>query len=387
MNSTTQHLRLINQIRLFSLGVLLLNLLALLALDSPVYASHSLPPVAFLVLYFGLTLLRLRSKQPVETSELTIQLAMDIVLLSIFFYHTGGAANPAIGYLLVPVLMGVVVLPLVMMWSLAGLASACYSFLMIQHSHTPFSHLSETTQLQLYQMGYWLIFILIAWVMGSLIHRLVKQQRDQWYELEKARQHLSKQEQQTALGTQAALVAHEMGTPLSSVQILLSELQATHSDPELQTDLAALQQQIQLCQNSLQTLKRAPSEAQYLPVNVFLSKLADRWQLIHPDHNLPRLTVNSTAEVLVSKAVEHAIINLLDNALEAHQDLFHWQARSTSEGLHLDIENDDSGRDKNISLGLGVLLSEETFAHENIQYNMTLKDFGGRHIELVIPYH
>lgn len=387
MNSSAQHLRLINQIRLFSLLVLLATLMALWALESPIYLSHSLPPILFLAAYYLLSVMRLNAKQPVQPSELTLQLAMDIVLLSIFFYYTGGASNPGIGYLLVPVLIGVVVLPLLMMWSLAGLASACYTFLMIQHSHHPFSHLNPEVQLQLYQFGYWLMFIILAWVIGALIHRLVKQQRDQWHELENIRQHLQAQEQHRALGTQAALVAHEMGTPLSSVQILLSELQATQTDDALKQDLSALQQQILLCQNSLQSLKRPPSEANNLAANTLLTHLFDRWQLLHPDHNLPKLSVDSSAQVFVSKSVEQAIINLLDNAYEAHDQHFIWQAKSTEHHLILTIENDDSGQNKPLSLGLGLRLSEDTFKQEHIHYTMTPIDTGGRNIELVIPYH
>jgi two-component system, sensor histidine kinase RegB len=65
-------------------------------------------------------------------------------------------------------------------------------------------------------------------------------------------------QQLLAVATQAAGAAHELGTPLSTMSVLLKDLRREHrGQPALQDDLALLQEQVKLCKDTLQQLVRA----------------------------------------------------------------------------------------------------------------------------------
>jgi len=63
-------------------------------------------------------------------------------------------------------------------------------------------------------------------------------------------------QQLLAVATQAAGAAHELGTPLATMSVLLKELRQEYRDkPALQDDLALLQEQVQLCSHRSQLHK------------------------------------------------------------------------------------------------------------------------------------
>ncbi|WP_277343853.1 histidine kinase dimerization/phospho-acceptor domain-containing protein, partial [Pseudomonas viridiflava] len=64
-------------------------------------------------------------------------------------------------------------------------------------------------------------------------------------------------QQLLAVATQAAGAAHELGTPLATMSVLLKEMRQDHSDPALQDDLSVLQEQVKQCKQTLQQLVRA----------------------------------------------------------------------------------------------------------------------------------
>ncbi|MFP3560784.1 histidine kinase dimerization/phospho-acceptor domain-containing protein, partial [Paraburkholderia sp. SIMBA_049] len=88
--------------------------------------------------------------------------------------------------------------------------------------------------------------------------------------LGEAQTHLLRDERAVALGVQAATVAHEMGTPLSTIAMLTEELRdAARADPGLaryEADLKVLEEQMTLCTSALARLRsRASAPASRQP--------------------------------------------------------------------------------------------------------------------------
>jgi two-component system, sensor histidine kinase RegB len=127
------------------------------------------------------------------------------------------------------------------------------------------------------------------------------------------------------LGALGAGVAHELATPLNTLGMRLQRLRRNCDETEmLPTDLEmALQAQAQ-CENKLRNLASLPtaenlSHLQALPLEKVVSSLAQNWAkknqytglalqiALPPDFEIP----------LPEMALEQALFNLLDNALQA----------------------------------------------------------------------
>jgi len=128
-----------------------------------------------------------------------------------------------------------------------------------------------------------------------------------------------------ALGAQAASVAHEIGTPLSSVMLLSEELRhAAAGDPALapyQDDFKLLEQQLALCKSALARLQVRASSPTRQPLGAWLPGFIEQWRLRHPHVNFELVgPVSAHTQLDDTVAVGQILTILLDNAARASPD-------------------------------------------------------------------
>jgi len=201
------------------------------------------------------TALRLRASWPVTELEYAIQLGCDLVIHSLLLYYTGGSSNPFVSYYLVPLTIAAATLPWLHTLTLAGLALASYTLLLLW-SHPLEIPAGPRESLVIY--GMWLSFALAAVMITFFVAKMAEGLRRQEQLRAERREEGMRDQQLLAVATQAAGAAHELGTPLATMSVLLKELRQEHRDqPALQEDLALLQEQVKLCKDTLQHLVRA----------------------------------------------------------------------------------------------------------------------------------
>src|SRR5690606_6174695 len=140
------------------------------------------------------------------------------------------------------------------------------------------------------------------------------------------RQDAHNNENLLAAGTLAAGTAHELGTPLSTMTLLLDDM---HSDDAgLNDDIALLKQQVQTCRATLKNLVNTAEAHQQqpcalAPLPAVLHTLLDRWQVLRPNAryqlHIGQLHIDTPASVpdlACDEALQQAIINLLNNAAD-----------------------------------------------------------------------
>src|SRR5690606_13072865 len=127
-----------------------------------------------------------------------------------------------------------------------------------------------------------------------------------------------------AVATQAAGAAHELGTPLATMSVLIKELRREHNDPLLQEDLAVLQEQVRLCKDTLQQLVRAAEADRRQTVEEqsvvgWLEAALNRWHLMRPEaqYRYQMLGKGSVPRLAPSPDLTQALLNLLNNAADA----------------------------------------------------------------------
>ena len=350
------------------------------------------------------TALRLRGPWPVTELEYAIQLGGDLVIHSVLLYYTGGSSNPFVSYYLVPLTIAAATLPWLHTLSLAGLALASYTLLMVW-SHP--LEIPADTQQSLLIYGMWLSFAQAAVMITFFVAKMAEELRRQEQLRAQRREESMRDQQLLAVATQAAGAAHELGTPLATMSVLLKELRQAHRDePELQEDLGLLQEQVRLCKETLQQLVRA-AEAERRQsiseqtVGEWLEAVLRRWHLMRPEatYRYQCLGMGAAPRLMPPTDLSQALLNLLNNAADACPENLEirldWDARE----ICLSIRDHGAGvplaiaeqlgkpffTTKGKGFGLGLFLSQACVSRAGGTVKLYNHEAGGTLTELRLP--
>ncbi|WJF90161.1 ATP-binding protein [Paraburkholderia bonniea] len=299
------------------------------------------------VLFNGFTWLRVARQKPESSFELFGQLWVDLGALSALLFLSGGTTNPFVSLYLPSLAIAAAVLPWYLMAWLAAFAVACYAVL--SFNSVPLNLDNPANLFDYYRAGMWINFVvsvvLIAWFVARMSRAL--RQRDA--ALGNARQRLLRDERAVALGVQAATVAHEIGTPLSTISMLTEELQeAVRTDPGLKpysTDLNLLEQQMSLCISALARLRSQASTADTRQtLGAWLESFVQQWRLRHPHVKFECLgTAPASLSLDDTVAVSQILTILLDNAARASSDHVTLKVTQSTSGEFIEFEVRDAG--------------------------------------------
>ncbi|WP_417597933.1 ATP-binding protein [Oceanospirillum sp.] len=267
-----------------------------------------------------LTWWRLGLPYRVTDSEYLFHLLADVIGLSLFFYYSGGANNPFISYFLVPLTISAATLPWIFTWIIAAAVLSSYTFLMQFYIAVP--ELSHTgAGINLHLLGMWLNFLLSTGLITTFVFKMAHTLRHREKMLGEVREQVLRDEQILAVATQAAGTAHELGTPLSTLAVMLKDLSHDYPDDKLlQEDLALMRQQVDRCKDKLQLLTQQAeiNRVSQTPVCDFIAPVIEDWQVLRPDVKFSLDCQKDQAMPLLErdKTLEQALLNLLNNAAD-----------------------------------------------------------------------
>lgn len=357
-----------------------------------------------------MTYARLKSGWPVTEPEFFTQLMADVVLYGCLLFQTGGATNPFIFLLLVPLIISAATLSQRLTLLTAVLVITIYSSLLFQFIPIiqPENH-HQHQLLNLFDLhitGLWINFILTVLVVTWFIVRMRQSMHRQQERLEEEREKRINDQQLLSLATMAAGTAHELGTPLSTMRVLISELQAEYKgDAALQEDLDLMQQQIETCSDRLQQFSRSVQEEQASQcaesITDVLMGVIEQWTIQRPDvtHSLHILGDLPHPEVNSSTSLRQSILNLLNNAADAEPKDISIEVNWNSESITLQIHDQGSGLSleahnnlgkpfvttKGRGLGIGLFLTATTLARYDGSVRLYNHPEGGTLTEVIIP--
>lgn len=366
--------------------------------------------LAALTLLNVATYARLRSDWPVTEPEFFTQLVADVVLYGCLLFQTGGATNPFIFLLLVPLIICTATLSQRLSLIMGGLVVGIYSsllfyFIPIIEAESRHQH-ALLSLFDLHITGMWINFILTVGVVTWFIVRMRQSMHRQQERLEEEREKRINDQQLLSLATMAAGTAHELGTPLSTLRVLVSELQAEHQeDPDLMDDLALMRQQIDACSDRLQQFARSVQEEQSSQREETFSDILDnvieQWSIQRPEvtFKLEVDTEGTVPDIKNSTSLRQSILNLLNNAADAQPKNIainlSWNTNDITLLIHdqgpgLSLEaHDNLGKPfvttKGRGLGIGLFLTATTLARYDGSVRLYNHPDGGTLTEVIIP--
>jgi len=388
---------------------------------------HWLPMLTTIASLAGLNLitwLRLRNSRPVSNAELFAQLCADVLVLSVLLYYGGGSTNPFISLFLLPLVIAAATLPHSYTWTMTCITTGCYTLLMkfyvplpmmygatnkTQMSEMPGMAMSHTMPsdngFSLHILGMWMGFVISAVVVSYFVVRMAHAVRERDETLTKIREETLRNERIVALGIQAAGAAHEMGTPLSTMAVVIGELKYDQVvAPEWSDNLEILDSQIQTCKRILGKLlsNAQDTDAQAIQaLEQFLAATLDEWQLLRPTvhYHYQATGVQPSPQMSVDSALRAALLNLLNNAADASPDEINIDAHWDANNFTLKIHDHGTGLTPEAALragsaffstkeegkGLGLLLANATVERMGGKVRLFNRTGGGATTEIILP--
>ena len=284
------------------------------------------------IAFNAFTLVRMSRPGHESNSELFGQLCVDLGALTALLMLSGGTINPFFSLYLPALAIGAAVLPWRLGSALTGVAVLGYVLLatfslplVLPHSHDMFD---------LYRTGNWINFLISVCLISWFVARMSRVLRRREAALAEAQQRLLRDERVVALGAQAASIAHEMGSPLSTIALLAEELrESAVSDQQLapyRGDFTLLEQQITLCKEALKRLQSRAASPNRRRLRPWLSNFVEQWRLRHPQAGFQSRGEGSEGVVIDDTvAVGQILTILLDNAARASGDYVVFEVEST----------------------------------------------------------
>ncbi|WP_049623462.1 ATP-binding protein [Frateuria defendens] len=351
---------------------------------------------------------RLSQPWPVHEWETLLHIAIDTLMLGYLLYFTGGATNPFITLLLVPIALSAAALSAPAVLFTAALAGLAYLVLLRWHVPLPVPP-HEGDSFALHVAGTGVNFVITALLLGFFVNRLATALRTQQLEVQRGRERALRDEGILAIATQAAGAAHELNTPLGTMRTLLPELRREHAgDARLEEDLTLLQEQVERCRGILREMvafgkAQLAQEPERMTLYQFIHICLERFQLLRPEAEIELTLPDELAGLAlgVPAGLRHALLNLLNNALDASALLdslaVELEVRRDGTWLELVVRDHGPGFDragnppslgrsgKQSGLGLGLALTEATA--ERLDGELITQNTGqGAEVRLRLPF-
>jgi two-component system, sensor histidine kinase RegB len=261
----------------------------------------------------------------VRNVEIMLALLLDMGTLTFQLYLSGGAANPFISLYLLQVVLGAILLPMPLAAILVAATAVSYAGLTLRSVPLALPNNLIAESADLFAVGRWIAFVLVAGLLVLFITRISRNLRAREAYLADLRQRAAEEEGIVRMGLFASGAAHELGTPLASIAVILADwrrMPAVMRHPDLATEVAEMQAEVQRCKAIVSDVLHSAGQPRSEPLEGamladLVEAVADAWQGANPDVALAcDVTGAGTAQIVADRALRQAIWTMLDNAAE-----------------------------------------------------------------------
>jgi two-component system, sensor histidine kinase RegB len=282
-----------------------------------------------------------------ETSAATL-LAYDVVQLAALLYLTGGLENPFAFLFLAPVMISATALKPHHTMGLGALVMAAATLLAFWHLPLPWIP-GETMRLPpLYVAGVWLSIFLGLTFIGVYAWRVAEEARQLGEALAATELVLAREQHLSQLDGLAAAAAHELGTPLSTIALVVRELQRDlpENGPHGE-DIMLLQEQVARCRTILSKIATLGSEPEDPLKTVTIRQLVEEISAPQRPFGVKINTGISGADpqpqTLRRPGLFYGLENMIDNAVDFATSTVHVEAYWSISKVMITIRDDGPG--------------------------------------------
>jgi two-component system sensor histidine kinase RegB len=292
--------------------------------------------------------------------EATVQLAFDVVQLAVLLGLTGGLANPFCLMLIAPATVAAATLPTRQAVAVAALAVVAASGLWLVSLPLPWGAGPPPILPPLYREGMWVAVVVgVLFTAGASWQAAAEASRME-LALAATQRVLAREQRLAALGGLAAAAAHELGTPLATIQVVAKELlRSSPADDPVADDARLLMQQAERCRDILKTLAQKPETGDIVHARLGLAQLLN--EVGEPYRNIGPQVITRVdgppgefvPDVLRLPEIVHALSAFVENAADFANSVVEVVGRFDSTHICVEVRDDGPGFSSDILLKLG----------------------------------
>lgn len=304
----------------------------------------------------------LRRRGDISHAELFLALLFDVLALTTQLYLSGGATNPFISLFLVQVTLGAVLLHRWSVWGIVAITAFCAAMLTIAFRPLDLSEQFQGRLFDLHIIGAWVCLTMVAVLIVLFMTPISRNLQDREAYLARMRQHAAEEEHIVRMGLLASGAAHELGTPLAQLAVVLNDwrhMPQITRHPDLVEEVEEMEAAVRRCKSILTGILLSAGEArgeapEVTSVRVFLEAIAQDWRAAHPGvalrsdfgpHDYPR--------IVADPVIRQAVTNLLDNAREAGATYINLLVSRDSQWLNIAVRDNGKGFDPDMLADVG----------------------------------
>ncbi|WP_132999731.1 ATP-binding protein [Luteimonas arsenica] len=338
-----------------------------------------------------------------------LALLVDMLTLTAQLGLSGGVTNPFLLLLLLQVALGAVLLRAPANWGLSLVAGLCVVALMLVPGPVRIPIHPEAGLADPFLQGLLVCFVLVAALLVVFIARIGRIIRNRDARLAELRRQAVEEEHIVRIGLLASGAAHELGTPLSTLSVILGDWRHSphfSSDEDLLRDVAEMQSQVLRCKaivtNILMSAGSARGEAPTeTTLRAFFDEMAEEWRETRPAREFTyRYRFPGDLAIISDTGLRQMVFNVLDNALEASPDQVEMVVRRAGPALAIEVTDagpgfpgfvlENLGKPYQSSKGrpgggLGLFLSINVARMFGGRLEVRNRDQGGASVTVLLP--
>ncbi|WP_238550556.1 ATP-binding protein [Blastomonas sp. AAP53] len=362
-DAVRRNMALLIQLRWLAVGG---QLFTILLVDGPMGIPLPLAPlllaIALLVFINLVTLYILRRHEAGLEYALFTALMFDIAALTWQLHFTGGLANPFAALFLLQVVIGAMVLRAAASWAMVAASLGALAVLAIDPVPLTLPPHLQDEEFSLYLQGSFVCFGLIAVLLVAFVTRIARNLRDRDSALAAIRQRAAEEDHIVRMGLLASGAAHELGTPLATLSVLVNDFRAMpelKAVADLSADLDDMQAAVQRCKTIVSGILMSAGEArgeapERTTMRAFLGDIVDEWREARGLTTLDYIDRFGADIAIVSDpALRQVIGNVIDNAVDVSPEWVGVRAVRQGETLELTVTDRGPGFPQEILDGLG----------------------------------
>jgi two-component system sensor histidine kinase RegB len=256
----------------------------------------------FLVGLNFLSLLRPRRFGDVRNGALLTALLFDVAALTALLYLSGGATNPFVFLYPLQVTIGAVLLEVWSTWTMVAVTTLCFAGLTTFYVPLQLHESQPGEMFRLHILGMLICFVLDVGLLVVFMTRINRILRGRDARLADLRQQAAEEDHIVRMGLLASGAAHELGTPLATLSVILGDwvhMPVFIQNPELLQEVSDMQAEVNRCKTIVSGILMSAGEARgeapiITTVAEFLDDLVMDWRNTRPVRELDYRYENET---------------------------------------------------------------------------------------------
>lgn len=307
------------------------------------------------------TLVTAAPAREMRPDEIVSHLCLDTAQISVVLFLTGGIQNPFSVWLILPAMLAMASLDRRRAFSVMAVVIVCLGIIAIVHEPLPWQEAGGLERPPIYDFGTWLAVLLGVGFTSVYARQVAMDQARLSAALEATQAVLAREERLTALGGLAAAAAHELGTPLATIQVTAREMERELPDGPLKADAQLLISQTQRCQGILRRLATIGDAGDSRHAEITLDDMLRESAKPFLGAPGPRIDISFDADTHThmpdglrrQPAIIYSIRTLIENAVKYASTQVLVRAKWDARSLTVLVEDDGPGFGPDIVTRLG----------------------------------